>query len=54
MNFLSREKFYWIMWFILIILWNYGYPNATPLADVVVAVILSIFFIILKNVWKKN
>ncbi len=51
---LTREKLNWILWLILVFLWNFGYPDATPLADVVVAVILSIFFIILKNVWKKN
>ena len=30
-------------------LWNYGYPNATPLQDVLVAVILSILFIIIQK-----
>ena len=33
-----------------IILWNYGFPNATPLQDVIVAVILSILFIIIQRV----
>ncbi len=42
------EKINWIIWFVLVILWNYGFPDATPLQDVVVAVILSLFFIIIK------
>ena len=42
------EKLYWIIWLILIILWNYGFPEATPFQDVIVAVILSLLFIIIK------
>ena len=32
----------WSGWFFLVILWNYGYPSASPFLDVLVAVILSI------------
>ncbi len=42
------EKINWIIWFVLVILWNYGFPEATPFQDVLVAVILSLFFIIIK------
>ena len=42
------EKFNWIAWMILVILWNFGFPEATPFQDVVVAVILSLLFIIIK------
>ena len=42
------KKINWFAWLILVILWNYGFPNATPLQDVIVAVILSILFIIIK------
>ena len=31
-----------------IILWNYGFPQASPFQDVVVAVFLSILFIIIQ------
>ena len=31
-----------------VILWNYGFPEATPFQDVIVAVILSLLFIIIK------
>ena len=41
----------WFLWLLFVILWNYGYPAASPLEDVVVAVLLSFIFIFLK---KKN
>ncbi len=42
------EKFSWLVWLVLVIIWNYGFPEATPLQDVLVAVILSLLFIIMK------
>ncbi len=41
----------WLLWLLLIILWNFLYPKATPIEDVVVSVVLSILFILIK---KKN
>ena len=41
------EKLNWLFWLILVILWNYGFPKASPFQDVVVAVILSLLFIII-------
>ncbi len=46
---LMAKKINWLSWLVLVILWNYGFPNATPLQDVIVAVILSILFIIIKK-----
>ncbi len=43
------KKINWLAWLALVILWNYGFPNATPLQDVIVAVILSILFIIIQR-----
>ena len=43
------KKINWFAWLVLVILWNYGYPNATPLQDVLVAVILSVLFIIINK-----
>jgi len=31
----------YIIWLIGVIAWNFGFPNATPIADVIVAIILS-------------
>jgi hypothetical protein len=45
-----KKKLYWIIWLILVILWNYGYPNATPVYDVLVAVFLSLIFILEKKI----
>ena len=42
------EKLNWFVWLILVIVWNYGFPEATPFQDVFVAVILSLLFIIIK------
>jgi len=43
------KKINWFAWLVLVILWNYGYPKATPLQDVLVAVILSVLFIIIQK-----
>tara|TARA_Y100000748_G_scaffold302545_1_gene305018 strand:- start:1169 stop:1309 length:141 start_codon:yes stop_codon:yes gene_type:complete len=37
------------IWLIGVILWNYGFPDASPLEDVFVAIILSFFTIVLKK-----
>ena len=42
------KKINWTAWLILVILWNYGFPQATPFQDVIVAVFLSILFIIIQ------
>ena len=39
----------YIIWLIGVIIWNYGFPEASPLEDVLVAVILSFFSIVLKK-----
>ena len=43
------NKINWFAWLVLVILWNYGYPKASPLQDVLVAVILSVLFIIINK-----
>ena len=42
------EKTNWFAWLIFVILWNYGFPEASPFLDVIVAVILSLLFIIIR------
>ena len=44
---LMTKKINWVAWLILVILWNYGFPQASPLQDVIVAVFLSFLFIII-------
>ena len=41
------KKLHWLIWLILVVLWNFGFPEATPFQDVIVAVILSLLFIII-------
>jgi hypothetical protein len=42
------KKLHWLIWLILVVLWNFGFPEATPFQDVIVAVILSLLFIIIE------
>tara|TARA_Y100000590_G_C15355348_1_gene876782 strand:- start:594 stop:734 length:141 start_codon:yes stop_codon:yes gene_type:complete len=39
----------YLFWLIGVILWNYGFPNATPLEDVLVAIVLSFLSFSLKK-----
>jgi hypothetical protein len=48
------KKINWFAWLVLVVLWNYGFPNATPLQDVLVAVILSILFIIIHKLQSRD
>jgi len=48
----KKEIYFWFSWLILVILWNYGFPKAKPLYDVLVAILLSILFIFLKKTVK--
>ena len=41
-----------VIWLIMVIAWNYGYPKASPLEDVIVAVILSLLNLGLKKYLK--
>ena len=40
---------FWLVWFSLVIIWNYGYPEASPFYDVMVAIILFLVFILIKK-----
>ena len=41
-----------VIWLVLVIAWNFGYPGASPLEDVSVAVILALFNLFLKKYLK--
>ena len=43
-----------VIWLAMVIAWNYGYPQASPLEDVIVAIILSLFSTLLKRYFKLN
>ena len=40
------------IWLVLVVAWNFGYPQATPLEDVIVSLILSLFNLALKKYLK--
>tara|TARA_B110000967_G_scaffold88691_1_gene91306 strand:- start:649 stop:795 length:147 start_codon:yes stop_codon:yes gene_type:complete len=48
MNKKKKKILIWVIWLILVVLWNFGYPDAKPMYDVLIAVILSLTFIIIK------
>jgi len=41
-----------VIWFVMVVAWNFGYPEASPFEDVLVAVILALFNIFLKKYLK--
>ena len=43
----------WFVWAVLVILWNYGYPEASPFLDVLIAILLSLINIIILKILKK-
>tara|TARA_B100000609_G_C17197625_1_gene426183 strand:+ start:735 stop:884 length:150 start_codon:yes stop_codon:yes gene_type:complete len=40
----------WFLWLALVCIWNYGWPNVPPAADVLVAAALSIVVFLIKNI----
>ena len=42
----------YIIWLIGVIVWNFGFPEAVPIADVVAAILLSILSVGLKKYLK--
>ena len=42
----------YIIWLIGVIIWNFGFPNALPIEDVVIAILLSFLSIGLKRYLK--
>ena len=44
----------WFVWFFLVIIWNYGYPEASPFLDVLVAILLSLFNILILKIFTKK
>lgn len=42
----------YLIWLVGIIVWNYGVPQATPLEDVLAAIVLSFLSITLKKYFK--
>ena len=41
-----------IIWLTGVVLWNFGYPTASPIEDVIAAVVLSFISLYLKKIIK--
>tara|TARA_S200000501_G_scaffold210282_1_gene197548 strand:- start:203 stop:367 length:165 start_codon:yes stop_codon:yes gene_type:complete len=39
----------WIIWLILLIIWNYALPEATPLEDVLIGIALAMLLRVLQR-----
>ena len=44
----------WFIWLALVVLWNYGYPDANPFFDVLMAFLLSILNILVLRIIRSN
>ena len=47
-----KKLMIYIIWLIGVVLWNFGYPSAKPIEDVIAAVILSFISMGLKKYLK--
>ena len=40
-----EEVIIYLVWFLLVVVWNFGYPRATPAEDVLASVVFAVFSI---------
>ena len=43
------NKMVFLLWVVLVMVWNYGFPEATPFQDVIAAICLSFFPKVLRS-----
>jgi len=46
---IKKIDFVWLVWISLVCIWNFGWPDAPPIADVLVAIILSLAVVFIKK-----
>ena len=46
---MNQRKKIFLLWLILVVVWNFGFPGAKPIYDVLVAIVLSFLSIILNQ-----
>ena len=51
MKIINLDKI-WLLWVLLVAIWNFGWPDVPPIADVIVAIILSLLVMIIKKMKK--
>mgnify|MGYP006106503235 CR=1 len=42
----------YMIWLVGVIIWNFGFPEAEPIKDVVIVILLSILSLLLKKYFK--
>jgi len=46
---MKKKHIIFLFWLAAVVLWNFGFPNASPAADVIVAVTLSLLVTMINN-----
>tara|TARA_Y100000817_G_scaffold298793_1_gene276314 strand:- start:438 stop:584 length:147 start_codon:yes stop_codon:yes gene_type:complete len=46
---MKKNQKTFLIWLVLVVMWNFGVPTARPISDVLVAVILSFFTMFLNK-----
>jgi hypothetical protein len=46
---IKKIDFVWLGWISLVCIWNFGWPDVPPIADVLVAIILSLAVVFIKK-----
>ena len=49
---IKKIDFVWLGWISLVCIWNFGWPDVPPIADVLVAIILSLAVVFIKKMKK--
>ena len=49
---MNQRKKIFLLWLVLVVLWNFGFPGAKPIEDVLMAIVLSLLSIGLKKYLK--
>ena len=45
--------FSWVIWLVLLIIWNFAYPQANPLEDVFIGIVLAMMLRVLQTYFVK-
>tara|TARA_B100000401_G_scaffold18419_1_gene11116 strand:- start:657 stop:803 length:147 start_codon:yes stop_codon:yes gene_type:complete len=46
---MKKKHIIFLFWLVAVVVWNFGLPNASPAADVIVAIALSLLVAMINN-----
>ena len=46
---MKKKHIIFLFWLVAVVVWNFGLPNASPTADVIVAIALSLLVAMINN-----